>query len=289
MNKNELLSATSLCCNFDNVELITVDGINILGLSNINESEKDHYIVYRILNHVNGRYYIGQHHTCKPLDNYMGSGNLIKLAIQKYTISCFSKEILYDFSTFEEMNQKEKELVPLSSCYPTNPLSYNLIEGGHSPILSGIHNGMYGKKLKNIMGEKRFNEMRKKQIKARKQRIITLETCNKISKANAGKNNGMYGKRGNLAPHYNKIAVINKKTKHCLYIKKCQLEKYFNMGYVLGNKNKGCKRTKLQKQNNRLAHVGRKLMYNQTINDYKQPLPKDFEYYIKLGYKFTKP
>ena len=59
MNKNEMLSAASLCCSFDNVELTTVDGINILGLSNINESAKDHYIVYRILNHVNGKHYVG--------------------------------------------------------------------------------------------------------------------------------------------------------------------------------------------------------------------------------------
>jgi hypothetical protein len=28
------------------------------------------------------------------------------------------------------MNNKEKELVQLSNCYPDNPLSYNLREGG---------------------------------------------------------------------------------------------------------------------------------------------------------------
>lgn len=60
----------------------------------------------------------------------MGSGNIIQTAIDKYGLSCFTKEILFDFDNFEDMNNKEKELVPLSACYPYNPMSYNLKEGG---------------------------------------------------------------------------------------------------------------------------------------------------------------
>jgi hypothetical protein len=54
----------------------------------------------------------------------MGSGNLITRAIQKYGVENFSKEILHVFSTEEEMNQKEKELVVVSE------ETYNLCEGG---------------------------------------------------------------------------------------------------------------------------------------------------------------
>ena len=34
------------------------------------------------------------------------------------------------------MNEKEKELVPISACYPYNPMSYNLIEGGSNGQLT---------------------------------------------------------------------------------------------------------------------------------------------------------
>lgn len=54
----------------------------------------------------------------------MGSGKLIKRAIKKYGIENFTKEILFDFSTEEEMNAKEKETVVLGEN------SYNLCEGG---------------------------------------------------------------------------------------------------------------------------------------------------------------
>lgn len=74
----------------------------------------------------------------------MGSGDLITQAVAKHGIEKFVKTILFDFDNFDEMNNKEKELVPLSACYPHDPMSYNLIEGGHPPILVGSDNGMYG-------------------------------------------------------------------------------------------------------------------------------------------------
>jgi hypothetical protein len=44
----------------------------------------------------------------------MGSGKQIISAIKKYGVENFVKTILFDFETFEEMNNKEKELLPLS-------------------------------------------------------------------------------------------------------------------------------------------------------------------------------
>ena len=60
----------------------------------------------------------------------MGSGLLINNTIAKHGVEKFVKTILFDFDNFAEMNEKEKELVPLSACYPTNPFSYNLKGGG---------------------------------------------------------------------------------------------------------------------------------------------------------------
>ena len=82
------------------------------------------YTIYKITNTVNGKYYIGKHQTTNLNDEYMGSGKRIKLAIDKYGIENFSKEILSIFDNEEDMNNAERELVVLSE------MSYNLCEGG---------------------------------------------------------------------------------------------------------------------------------------------------------------
>ena len=66
----------------------------------------------------------------------MGSGKYLLRSIAKEGIEKFVKTILFDFDNFEEMNEKEKELVPLSACYPNDSTSYNLREGGKDGNLS---------------------------------------------------------------------------------------------------------------------------------------------------------
>lgn len=141
----DINETNQLSCQFD---IITESNIKINQISNINNTLSIHYIVYRIDNIVNGKYYIGQHKTLNPLDNYMGSGKLITQALDKYDISCFIKTILFDFESFEKMDNCEKTLVPLLSCYPANPLSYNLVEGGNSSV--NRFAGKTDKELKEI-------------------------------------------------------------------------------------------------------------------------------------------
>lgn len=52
--------------------------MNVIGTENINESLSTHYLIYKIVNESNGKYYIGQHMTDNPYDSYMGSGIYIK-------------------------------------------------------------------------------------------------------------------------------------------------------------------------------------------------------------------
>lgn len=82
------------------------------------------YLVYKINNKTNGKYYIGCHKTKDKNDGYMGSGKVLKRAIQKYGIENFTKEILFECGSLEEMFSKEKELVTISED------SYNVNNGG---------------------------------------------------------------------------------------------------------------------------------------------------------------
>jgi len=83
------------------------------------------YTIYKIINKVNKKFYVGMHKTTNLDDGYMGSGKLIRAAIKKYGIESFTKEILHIFDNEEDMKNKEKELVIL------NEMSYNLCDGGH--------------------------------------------------------------------------------------------------------------------------------------------------------------
>jgi hypothetical protein len=56
------------------------------------------YILYKITNLINGRYYIGRYATNNIYDSYMGSGIAIKNAIEKYGLENFVKEVIADTS-----------------------------------------------------------------------------------------------------------------------------------------------------------------------------------------------
>jgi hypothetical protein len=42
------------------------------------------YTVYRTVNQINQKFYIGVHKTMNPMDNYLGSGKILGRAIKKY-------------------------------------------------------------------------------------------------------------------------------------------------------------------------------------------------------------
>jgi hypothetical protein len=84
--------------------------------------------IYKIINKINGRWYIGKHIGSDP--NYMGSGKLLKKAYKKYGIENFEKIILETCDSEEELNLKEaKWIAETNAC--SDPRSYNLVEGGN--------------------------------------------------------------------------------------------------------------------------------------------------------------
>jgi hypothetical protein len=98
------------------------------------------YIIYKITNLTNQKFYIGAHKTENINDDYFGSGVVIKKAIVKYGKTNFCKEILELLNSEEEMYEREKELVFLGE------KSYNITKGGKGGFshidISGDNNPM---------------------------------------------------------------------------------------------------------------------------------------------------
>ncbi len=86
------------------------------------------YVIYKITNNVNGKYYIGRHATKNINDSYMGSGIGIKNAIAKYGIENFTKEIIATAENAEALWDLEKEIV--NETVVKDPMSYNNAYGG---------------------------------------------------------------------------------------------------------------------------------------------------------------
>ena len=86
------------------------------------------YTVYKITNLINNKIYIGKHQTNNLEDNYFGSGKHLNHAIKKYGKENFKKEILFAFSSEQEMNAKEAELVTEDFCARED--TYNICVGG---------------------------------------------------------------------------------------------------------------------------------------------------------------
>ena len=87
------------------------------------------YTIYKITNKLDGKIYIGKHQTKDINDGYMGSGKILKRAIDKHGLENFTKEILFQFDNEADMNAKEAELV--TEEYVKEDTNYNLCPGGN--------------------------------------------------------------------------------------------------------------------------------------------------------------
>jgi hypothetical protein len=68
------------------------------------------YTVYKIINTLNEKFYIGVHKTNNPNDGYFGSGKAIKEAIKLHGKENFKKEVLFVTENEQEAYSLEKKL-----------------------------------------------------------------------------------------------------------------------------------------------------------------------------------
>lgn len=86
--------------------------------------------IYKTTCKVNGKIYIGQcKKTLTKSKNYLGSGVLIRKAVDKYGKNNFIKEILFETNYLEELNLKEVEFISLFKSYE-HSIGYNIALGG---------------------------------------------------------------------------------------------------------------------------------------------------------------
>lgn len=103
------------------------------------------YYLYKITNLVNNKIYVGVHKTEDINDGYMGSGKVIRSAIEKYGIENFKKDILETFQDDKSMYAREKEIV--TEEFLSREDVYNLRRGGYGgwEYINKKGKNLYGK------------------------------------------------------------------------------------------------------------------------------------------------
>jgi len=102
------------------------------------QSQRKYHFLYKTTNLINGMIYVGAHSTNDMNDNYVGSGFRLKLAIKRYGLQNFHREILESFNSPKEMFDREKELV--NEEFIKRKDVYNIITGGFGGANRGTKN-----------------------------------------------------------------------------------------------------------------------------------------------------
>lgn len=131
-------------------------------------------IIYKTTNLINNKIYIGQDKNNDP--DYLGSGNLIKKAIKKYGKENFSKEILCECNTIDELNDKERFYINEYSSM-NKKIGYNIAVGGTNGVMLNRKHSEETKKKMSIssLGKKKSENHCKNLSLSLKGRIMPVE------------------------------------------------------------------------------------------------------------------
>ena len=142
------------------------------------------YGIYKVTNKVNGKMYIGQHITDDLDDGYLGSGTIIRRAVEKYGEECFTKEWLEFTDNKADLDYLERMYVDEE--WLARPDTYNLKLGGMGGTARGENAPWYGKKM-SIELRQKMSEAHKGQKPWCAGKKMSLWIRRKLSEAHKGK------------------------------------------------------------------------------------------------------
>lgn len=142
-----------------------------------------HYI-YKITNLIDGVFYIGRRSTVVEIerDGYFGSGKLLRAAIVKHGKENFKKDIVCICGTFNELCEKEAEIVNLEFIARGN--TYNIVVGGTGGTL-GLKDSTETRNKKSVSGKN------KPLMSAEARRNCSIGATGKKMSAEARRNNSI--------------------------------------------------------------------------------------------------
>lgn len=96
--------------------------------------EKKYHYIYKTVNILSGKYYLGMHSTDNLNDGYLGSGKRMRYSINKHGKDNHKLIILEFVSTREELKAREKEIINLNEIAKVECM--NLMVGGTGGFIS---------------------------------------------------------------------------------------------------------------------------------------------------------
>ena len=206
------------------------------------------YLMYKVTNRLDGKFYVGCHKTKNVNDGYMGSGKYLKNAQNKHGIDNFEKDILAVFDNSEAMFEMESMIV--NEDFIKDEATYNIKKGGEGGFdyinENGIHkydgDPNFGQKHKERMEtDVRYRDDYIERLKERHRKGLVKydtftgmkhsdEAKKKMSKARKGKYVGQNN------PSFGTMWVYSSTEKKNKRIKKEELSAWEAKGWLKGRK-----------------------------------------------------
>lgn len=177
---------------------------------NIPQKVLGRHIVYKVINDIDNRYYIGVRKTASDsFDGYLGSGVHIRRMVHKYGKNHFQRLTLYEFDNSGDAYRKESELLNDAL---TDPDCVNLANGGKGGA--------------TFKGKHHSEATRQKISDKARQRNRTPEVKAYIAQRNREVHSGV--------PNVNKGRIYINNGYHNTTINSEDLQAYLEQGYVKG-------------------------------------------------------
>jgi group I intron endonuclease len=159
--------------------------------------EKKYHFIYKTVNLLSGKYYIGMHSTDNLDDGYLGSGTYLRLAIKKHGKENFKREILEFCNSRKELKSLEEQIVNLREIAKKECMNMRVGGSGEDykkPITTETRKKMSEShigKVSGMTGKTHTKETRKKISEAGKGRDVSDIHKQKISEWNRQRWNAM--------------------------------------------------------------------------------------------------